>query len=330
MNLQKRALYNSLRMNWLIDPSLEVDAWQIENYREMSLPLIFGELKKYHIHFSKESFTAYANNFDTPEDLVDDIIAGQNLAAEDEDHIYLLLFELWRRFETDKPCLSIFCDELDHQIFLHDRSHGENSEGIEDAVANLQVILNENMDQGGDPIEILQFVNQGCANNIESFLYDYISQQIENGNFSYASELIENFIEYVSDTKWFDLLQVKILSESDHEGKSVLLKQLIKDAKEEKDLEFSLEILFELRQEADTTAFVSLVKNIYPLIKEEEDFQDLISICADYFYAQEKENEEVALIEMLEKRKAQNIATFDNKTEDGTFLLNILEKNNIS
>lgn len=327
MNLQKRALYNSLRMNWLIDPSIELEAWQIENYREMSLPLIFDELKKYQIYFSKEAFTTYANNFDTPEDLLEDIIAGQDFSAEDEDHIYLLLFELWRRFETDKPCLSVFCDELDHQIFLYDRSHGENSEEMEDAVANLQVILNENTDQGGDPVEILQFVNQGCANNIESFLYDYISQQIENGNFSYASELIENFIEYVSDTKWFDLLQIKILSETDQEGKSALIKQLIEDAKDEKDLEFNLELLYELRQEGDSELFFSLVKEIYPLIEEEEDFEDLISISADFFYSHEKEEVEAALIQLLENRKAKKIESFDKNTEDATLLFQILEKN---
>lgn len=302
MDIQKRPLYNSLRMNWLIDPTLEVEAWQVENYREMSLPLLFSRLKQYGLEFDKESFCLLADEYETPEDLTDELLGNQVLEVEDEDRIYLLLFELWRRLETDKPCLSVFCDELDHQIFLYDQGKTDNVEGLQDALSNLQVILDESCDEGGDPLEVMESVNTGCANDIETFLYDFISEQIDNGNYSYAIELIDGFINYIEDDKWYEFLRVRILGHTDPEGASILIQQLAEEACNDDDLSFNLEVLSEMVQEGDEESFVSLVKRSMPLIENEDDFQDLLNICTNYYCCQDLEEKEKALHQLLENR----------------------------
>ncbi|MCB1111566.1 MAG: hypothetical protein H7A37_08645 [Chlamydiales bacterium] len=303
MDIKRRALYNSLRMNWLLDPSLEVESWQVENYREMSLPVIFGRLRRHEIDLDKAQFVALAEEYDTPEDLVDDILEeDEELTIEERDLIYLLLFELWRRLMTEKPCLSVFCDELDHQIFLYDRGQARNAELIEDALSNLIVILEENTDQGADPVEVLESFNLGCANNVETFLYDFISEQIDNDNESYASELLDNFSEYASDAKWFDFLQVRLLIKTDPDGAGTMLEQLIEDAQEEPNLDFNLEVLSLMVQEGEEEVFVRLVRHSLPLLETEEDFQDLITICADFYRCLDKDQKEEALQDLLDKR----------------------------
>jgi len=328
MDIEKRALYNSLRMNWLIDPSIEVDDWQVENYREMSIPLILSKLSEYRLNFTKESFSSVAEGYDTPEELTDSLIDNDQATPEIEDRIYLLVFELWRHIETDKPCLSVFCDELDHQIFLYDRHQNQKVEDIQDVLANLQVILNENADQGVAPMDILHSVNKGCANDIETFLYDFITEQVDNHNFSYALELLDGLIDYVEDEKWFELLRVRIFTHTDSEIAAIILEQLVEEALPENDLQFNLELLAEMIQDGSEEQFKELVYKTTNLLEKEEDFQDLLTICLDYYSCQDQEQEELQLLLIIERRSDNAIdSPFTDKDPDLTALLSIVQKN---
>ena len=126
--------------------------------------------------------------------------------------------------------MSVFCDELDHQIHQYDAEHLSSAESIQDAVANLQVVLDENTDQGADPIEIFESISNACANDIESFLYDYISDQIESDNPSYALDLLDGFNDYVKDVKWFEFLRARYIAHADQAAANEFIPQLIQDA----------------------------------------------------------------------------------------------------
>lgn len=302
MNIDKRALYNSLRMNWLIDPSLEVADWQVQNYRDMSTPLIFSKLREFGFDFNKESFCSIAEGYDTPEELTESLIDQEQIVPEIEDRIYLLAFELWRRLKTDKPCLSIFCDELDHQVFLYDQQQAQDVEAIQDILANLQVILDENTDQGADPVEVLHSVSKGCANDIETFLYDFVAEQVDNQNFSYATDLLDAFIDYVEDDNWFEFLRVRLLAESDPEAAKILGQQLVEEALAENNLHFNLELLSEMAQYSDEGLFKKLVLKTLELVEKEEDFQDLLAVCLNYYSCQDLENKEEQVLKIINKR----------------------------
>src|SRR4051812_28437996 len=114
ISLEKKALYNLLRMHWLNNPNVKVEAWQIEDYRNLTLKILFDRLRQFSIHLDSESFIAYAEECETPEELAESFIGDRHLSIEQEDLIYLLVFELWRRLVTHKLSLSIFCNDLDH------------------------------------------------------------------------------------------------------------------------------------------------------------------------------------------------------------------------
>lgn len=319
MQIERRALYNLLRMNWLQDPSMEVEPWQIEDYREMSFKALFDRLKDKNIRLDRSNFLSLAESYDTPEDLSEEFLDDADPTTQDQ--IYLLIFELWRRLITEKPSLSIFCDELDHQIHLYDSSPNPNTEAIQDIIANFQVILDENADQGGNPQEIFTSICAGCANDIDSFLYDFIAEQIDNHNDSYAMELLDGFSKYVTDAKWFEFLRARLMASTDLEGANRYLRQILQNYSQADDLEFNLEVLSFLVAGGEQELFVNLAKKTANLVAEEDDFQDLLLICADYYHRLDEDHKEQAIQEILKERSKTKQLNDPISPQDAHFAL---------
>lgn len=301
--MERRALYNSLRMNWLMDPKLPVEPWQVEDYRSIALEELFRRLHGFGLMLDRISFTALAESVDSPEEFTDSLVADQELDNQTQDKIYLLIFELWRRLISDKPGLSLFCDELDHQIYLHDLKGTATEEGIQDALSNLEVILAENTDNGGDPVEVFASIAAGCANDIENFLYDYIAEQIDLRDYPYASELLDDFYNYVDEAKWFDFLKARLTAKTDPASGAEMITALIADVQSEPDLDFNLAVLSFLVEEGDEKLFCELVKKTTLLLEVEEDFQDLVTICADYYHRLDNDAKEAEIQEIVKKRE---------------------------
>lgn len=241
MQIQSRALYNLLRMNWLEDATLKVEPWQVEDYRALREAELFSRLKSLDIVLSKESFLAYAENCETPEDLVDCLWLKEEDALG-MDKVYLLVFELWRRFLPERQSLSIFCDELDFRIFLYDANALKDDEPIQEILAVLESVLEENVDKGVEPQEVFQLVAGYCAHDLESFIYDYISEQIDQKNGLFASELLDGFYPYIANEEWFEFLKIRLLAETDAEGASLMLSGLVEELQEKPDSGLLLEI----------------------------------------------------------------------------------------
>src|SRR5947208_7129015 len=119
--MQRRALYNLLRLNWLRDRSLPVEQWQVENYRNLPIETLFKNLTHLEINSDRISFLSLTEEFDNPEELTEAFFTDNSPDPKKFDQAYLNIFELWRRLVPEKLCLSIFGDELDYQIDLYDQ-----------------------------------------------------------------------------------------------------------------------------------------------------------------------------------------------------------------
>lgn len=302
MQLDRRALYNSLRMNWLANSNLKVEPWQVEDYRALDLAALFQRLQKYQIDLDKQTFQLYTENADTPEDLTDEFLAETEMDNESQDEIYLLVFELWRRLATEKKSLSIFLDELDHQIFLYDSGKAKSEEAIQNALEELSLILDDNIDSGIDPHSIFETLSSSCANDLESFLYDFIFQQIDNEDYSYASELLDDFIIYAPNTKWFEFLKAEIQATKDPLFANQMIRKLLHENAKNDDLEFNLEILSFIAKAGEYDTFIYLVKKSLPLIKVEEDLVDLAFLSMEYFDRLDQDKHKDEIKKILDKR----------------------------
>jgi hypothetical protein len=300
--MENKTLYNLLRFSSLRDPAVDAEAWQIADYRQMPLESIFQALKQHEISLDRVSFSALADEIESPEELTDYLIAERTLDAAMHDQIYLLLFELWRRFIPEKLCLSIFCDELDYQIDLYDRGELTNSEPIEDALSNLTVILEDNTEENSNPKEVFELIGNRCANDLEMFLYDFMTDQIENKDVPYAAELLEDFGPYVKDSKWFELLKARVLTFSDIPQANLLIRKLMRRLADKPDLEFNMEVLSVFLQGCERDLFFAIVNQTLPLLQTEEEFQDLLAISADYFHFIDEDQQETILLQMLKER----------------------------
>jgi len=324
MEIKRRAFYNLLRMNWCKDPHTPAKKWQVEDYRSMDLRTLFQRLEACGLVMDKNSFVAYAENVDTPEELTTSLIENLEFDVSEGDRIYLLIFEIWRKLLPEKLCLSIFCDELDHQIYQYDVKEISSAESIQDVVAYLQKIMDENVDDGIKPTEIFSSIGAGCANDLESFLYDYIAEQIDSRNYAYSSELVEGFEPYLKGNKWIELLKARVLEFTDEEAAHDILRKIVLKAARERDLAFNLEVLSCIVQSGENGEFKKMVRKTVSLLKKEEDFRDLLSICRDYFCYLDQDQKERKIATILKLRE-QKSPHFDSNDPDLEKLLDIIK-----
>ena len=298
--LQTKALYTLLRMQAAEDPSVKAEKWALENLREAKTEELFSRLRKHKIELDKTSFVQFAESWDTPEDLAELLLPEED--EEAFDPLYLLLFELWRRLVPEKQSLSIFGDELDFLIGQYDREVLESDEPVQDALANLLEILDENADAGAPPQEVFSAIGDYCAHDLEAFLIDYISEILDSGNEAYAAELIEGFSPYVSDPNWFDFLRARLVSSKDIGEANEILRGLLEQKKTDPAL--LMETLQFLAGGGDHSLFISAVKKMLPLLQTQEELLDLMEIAADYFHRLDQDSVEAAIQKLLKKRKS--------------------------
>jgi hypothetical protein len=315
MHFERKALYNLARMNWLNSPDMQVEAWKVDNYREWATEKLLQHLQQLDISLDEQKFLLYANECPTPEEMTDCLMRGEGGDPEAEDRIYLLVFELWRRLLPEKPSLSIFCDELDHAISAYDADPLQYSETAQDILANLQNVLDENADEGGEPVEVFKTITAHCANDIVSFLCDFIAEQLDDENITYAEELVEGFSPYLRDWRWFEFLQIRLWAVSDIDRANRELQNFINENEAQLDFVLILEILHFLAQTGDRKLFILVVKKALSKLGVEEDFQDLLEVCAHYYRGLDMDAKETATEQLLDSRRQKNMETEFNRQD---------------
>lgn len=310
MQIERRALYNSLRMNWLRDPAVSVQSWQVEDLRGVPLE----ELLK-RISLEQMEFLTLSENFETPEDMTEELSAPLELSQEGADKLYLVVFELWRRLVPEKQTLSIFCDELDHQIHLYDTGSLSNVETFQDTLDNLLQILNENADCGLSPKACMETLQSLSANHLEEFLYDYLSEEIDQENYATARDYVEGFYPYIQEKKWFDLLLLKLRVLTEGSDLESELQPLLKKVGDEP-LDFYFEILSFLAQHGDQKTFSQVAKKALSILATEEDFRYFLEIAAEFYHFLDDEVREKKLIDLQQGRNLPLDAPFVPQNEE--------------
>jgi hypothetical protein len=324
MEMKGKALYNLLRINWIEDPSIEVKPWQVEDYRALTDEQLYSRLENLGLVLTENSFLMYADNCDSPEELVECLCLDEE-DLERQDQGLLIFCELWRRLLPDKQSLSLFCDELDRLIELYDQGPLEDEDLLQKALSDLEDILDETVDLGISEKQAFKDISHYCAHDLESFIYDYISDQIEEKNDLIASECLDSFYAYVGDQKRFDFLRARIFAESDVVEGNVLIARLLEELAEEPDLLLLLEIAHYLVNRGDVHLFMQAVRQALPLLTHEEELQYLLQLIANYYRCLDREEEEKVVEAFLKKREShpldQRIDPFDQAIQHMTSLV---------
>lgn len=309
MILQTKALYNLLRLNAAEDPSVEAEPWALEDLRPVSLEELFLRLDRHGISLDRYRFLQFAKECDTPEELTD-VLLPDETQEEVKDPCYLLIFELWRKVLPEKQSLSIFCDELDHRISLYDLGDLTSDEPIQDVLANLLEVLDENADAGADPEEVFRAISEYCAHDLEVFLYDYISDLLDSGNALYASELIEDFSPYMGELLGFDFLRIRLIARTDISEANVAMHRLLQ---QDLDKPLLLEIIQFLSANGEHDLFKQAIKKVLPLCTSQEELTEVISWIADFYRRLDEDEKEKAVQRLLLNRPSGPLQPSDRK-----------------
>lgn len=320
MEFKGRSFYNLLRINLKEDAQLHVEPWQITDYRVLSDDEILKRLHALKVPLTQEAFFLYAENCESPEDLLECLWLDDD-KDEEQEKVYLLLFELWRRWATDKRSLSIFCDELDEQIFLYDEGNSSEEESLQKALNVLEDLLDQGVDEGVSPQEIFKMISYYLAHDIEKFLYDYILDLMDRGNETYASELIDGMISYVSERKWFDLLRARLFLLSNSPETPMLVSRILEQAEEEPDVEFLMELADFLAFSGENLSlFEECVRKMLPLLDSEDNLRELVELISEVALSLDQEALAHHINEWLVQReKRLQISPMDRESVE-TFL----------
>jgi hypothetical protein len=301
MELKGRALFNLLRMSWIEDRSSDVKQWQVEDLRDLSMEELFSRLKKLGIILDEQSFNLYAENCDTPEELADCVWFEED-DLEGYDKAYLLLFEMWRRLLPDKLSLSIFCDELDQLIDAYDSGSLQDEEMLQKALSILEDILDDACDADGSAPSVFKEIASYCAHDLESFLFDYITDQLEKEDLTYASELVDAFYDYSQDRRRFDLLRAQLFASADLEKSNIIYARILEELSENPDRDLILRVAESLIHHSDLRLFLQAVRIGLLCIKTEEELQNLLTIIGEYYRCLDRDAEESVFRKLLEER----------------------------
>lgn len=280
---------------------MNVKPWQVEDLKDFSIEELFKRLKQLGLILDEKSFYLYAENCNSPEELLEYVWIDEE-DLEGREKTYLLLFELWRRLIPDKLCPSVFCDQLDQLIELYDNGEPEGEEALQSALMILEDILDETADIEGNPKAVFREVSSYCAHDLERFLADYIYDQITAENQTYASELLDDFYEYVSCQRRFDFLKAHLMAMSDVEESNRIYERVLEDLQEEPDAELVLQIVESLIRHGDVRLFRQVAKQAIPLIRTEDEYQQLLAMTAEYYRCLDRDNEKKAIDDLLKSR----------------------------
>jgi len=297
MNFSRKALYNLLRNNWKENPSIEVKSWQVEDYRTLSLEAIFDRLKKINIVLNHRAFILHAEESDSPEELLEQLWTRED-EGESQDEAYLLLLELWRRLLPDKRSVSIFCDDLDDAIERYSQAPTQSDEEIQKLLKEMEDILDDSVDLGAESKALFASIEESTANDIEGFLYNYIVDQIEENNNLYASDLLDGFYDYISDSRWFDFLRARLFGLTSLEEANLILTGLLEQLEESPHVDLLFEIASYLATAGDHELFSQAIKQGVAAAEGEEDLNDFLELVSEYYRCLDKDE------------KVQEIQTF--------------------
>ncbi len=300
MAYKGRSLYNLLAMNLKRDPSLEVDPWQVVNYREMEEKELFQGLEGFGIYLDHDHLKLYIEESDSPEDLSQYLAIDENV--ERQEQIYLLIFEVWRRQASTKQSLSLFCDELDHQIELYEEGKLENDEDLQVILLYFQNILDDFIDDGGELGQGLLLVAGYSCHDLEIFLYEYISHQIDLENDIYASEVLDGFYPHLNSKRWFDFLRVRLVTLVDSDESEAMLERLLEQLRDPDDLHLIFEILTFMIYTGHREKFQQAFFRAHTFLRTEADLRELLQLASDFLNSLEEEGEGV-IREIQEARK---------------------------
>ncbi|MCH9623965.1 MAG: hypothetical protein S4CHLAM27_03360 [Chlamydiia bacterium] len=290
-----RGYYNLLWLQKLRNVAENGEAWESLDYRTLPLSKLWSSLSKLSFSFDKESFIAFCEPVDSPEELIQLLMPEE---SEEKNKVYLLIFELWRRLLPEKESVSIFADELDRKIAAYER-YRDDSELLL-GLGRVVEILESNTIEGEPGEAVFERLCLYVAHDLESVIYTYIDSALADSPGDSCLLLIEHFMPYVKEKRNLQFLKLKSIPVEFVEEREQLAHYLINSLQEEMSIPLAIALLFYLIDRRDKELFAELFSSIISHVSEEKVLVKLLDVLMAYhgaFGSDEKQNQVHAFLQ---------------------------------
>lgn len=284
MDCRGRAYFNQLCFETVSKGQDLRFPWAYHDYRSLEEKDLYLWLSELGLYLDRKTFLDLAVRSPSPEHLTAHLCPPER---QDPTHqkIYLILFELWRRFLPEKETLSIFADSLDRLIDrfeCQDLTETEEELLIE-KLKTLEDLLDDYGAHGLSDQEAFLFVTSYFAYDLEYFIYSFILDQISIGNEVLASELIDGFEHYVQDRLFFDFLKIRLFYATEPEAALTKIDLFLEELAGMPEPILWLDLLSFLSAHGDHNKFRAVYLQLLDHLQSEMDLKELLLIIADYY-----------------------------------------------
>lgn len=300
--LGRKALFNCLRAQHKLEGS-DCEPWQVDDYRKWPLEKLLQWLRAFGWPLDHSQFVAYGESVEGPQELLDLLIADQPISAKQDDQLFLVIFELWRRLIPHGCNIELLCDEFDYQIEAYQQGDPVDRE-LEKAFSTLLEIVHDPSQNISQSRSIFALIADGSAQDLELCLYEFILDQLEAGAIDYAKELHAQFEKLVRDPLWFDLACIHW---SDNEQALKLLRNLHQSLKREPQMALLFEILHYLSEREVAQEFQRFFDLAQAQILDQDEKIELQELSTIYLQSREQElPQKKGRIQLLEVLSIRN------------------------
>lgn len=270
----------------------------MKNLKSHTTDQLLKDLQVFGVKLDSFTFQTLAEKYDSPEEMSYRLIGNQ----EPNPYVCILVFEIWKRLLPEKRSLSIFCDEFEHLISLYHEGQRTHFNDLMDGLAYMQYILDQSVDEGANPVAAFHTLQSYCSTDLETFLFSFMLDQINEGDASYAKELLEGFSRYMSQTARFKYLAIRIEIEEDPNEGFTKLEEFLAKLDPQTPKKFVDEILSFLAESGNHSLFYEFTQKTIAWIREEVDFKILLEICYNHYKALDLQQPALMIAKLFEKR----------------------------
>ncbi len=257
-DMATKAIYNNIlfcNQHPDLDPSLAtISEWKKKNWREVPLEALFRELSELGVEFDKAHFLVWADESDSPEDLLILITPDEVEEGDTEylDRLYLIIFELWRRLIPERRPLSIIGDDIDHALIAYESLWHEEDEMAQISIREQLIRLfleytrllqatcdqyqeNEEVD---DILDLQRYTTPAHAifamtqpffvHDISRSLFDFILEELSHDTYPDLMPLVEGIMPFILPSTWSMCMKAHILWYEEDERAMALAKDALK------------------------------------------------------------------------------------------------------
>lgn len=280
--LRSRLKYNQLRMRAL-EEDVDAPRWMLEDYRKLSWRRLQQDLQALGVVNDLGILKASCESVESFEQWYAVLIQQGNFSTTDQEHLWLVAFEVWRRFYPEQQSFETLCDDIDDMIFRYETG-SIRDEQVQDLLHRIVELIEQQSRSKRAAKQMFAALDASCAHGLELFIYDYIDDQIHAQASSCAIDLLDHFQDLVQEDRWLQFLRARLAPGPEVFSAFMHLLSQFDQDRHSSDIELAFEILAYLCECNLSNIFAKYCAWLMRQKLDKEEEEDLCDLIDEYLH----------------------------------------------